>query len=228
MQRFAGLEVGRDAIPDETTILHFRHLLERHQLAEQMFVLVRGQLQDKGVMVREGTITDATIIHAAGSTKNRDRSRDSEMGSTKKGNQWHFGMKAHVGADSRSGLVHSLVTTTASVHDSQVFDDLLHGEEKEVFGDKAYADNARRAEFRQRGVRWRVCAKARRGRELSEREQSWNRSRNRIRARVEFGFGVVKHLWGHRKVRYRGFAKNTTHFFTLFTLSNLYLARRSL
>ena len=228
LQRFAGLELGEDAIPDESTILHFRHLLEQQDLTRKMFELVRRQLQDKGVLVREGTIMDATIIHAPVSTKNRDKARDGEMSSTRKGSQWHFGMKAHVGADSRSGLVHTLVTTTASVHDSQVADDLLHGEEREIYGDRAYSDETRRQDFRDKGVRWRVAIKARRGCELGRQAQSWNQSRNRVRARVEHAFGVVKSLWGYRKVRYRGLFKNTCHLLTLFTLSNLYRARRSL
>ncbi len=228
MQRFAGLELGQNAIPDETTILHFRHLLEKHHLTQQLFDAVRDLLQDKGILVKSGTITDATIIHAPSSTKNRDRARDPEMSSTKKGNTWHFGMKAHVGADSKSGLVHTLETSTASVHDSQKAEALLHGEEKELYGDKAYADETRREQYRSKGVKWRVCLKARRGHPLSELEKSWNRSRNRVRARVEHGFGVVKHQWGYRKVRYRGLYKNTCQLFSLFMLSNLYRARRSL
>lgn len=228
MQRLAGLELGQDAIPDETTILNFRHLLEEHKLTEQMFHLVRRQLQDKGVLVREGTIMDATIIHAPASTKNQEQSRDEEMSSTKKGKQWYFGMKAHVGADSRSGLVHTLVCSTASVHDSQVAPQLLHGEEREVYGDKAYHDQSRRETLHRQGVGWRVTRKAVRGHELSAGMKRWNRSRNRVRARVEFSFGVVKNVWGYRKVRYRGLAKNSCQLFALFTLSNLYMARRSL
>ena len=228
MQRFVGLELGQDAIPDETTILHFRHLLEKHNLTQQLFDAVRKLLQDKGIMVKSGTITDATIIPAPASTKNRDKARDAEMSSTKKGNTWHFGMKAHVGADSKSGLVHTLETSTASLHDSQKAEALLHGEEKELYGDKAYADETRRKTYRSKGVKWRVCLKAKRGRKLSEREERWNKSRNRVRARVEHGFGVVKQLWGYRKVRYRGLYKNTCQLFSLFLLSNLYRARRQL
>jgi IS5 family transposase len=228
MQHFAGLEVGRDAIPDETTILNFRHLLEKHKLTEKMFTAVRVDLQSKGIMVRQGTIMDATTIHAPSSTKNQEKARDAEMSSTKKGNNWHFGMKAHVGADSKSGLAHTLVTTTASVHDSQVADQLLHGEEREVYGDKAYSDEERRQAFTAKGVRWRVCLKASRGQSLTTQEQAWNKSRSRIRSRVEHGFGVIKHLWGYRKVRYKGLTKNRCQLLTLFTLSNLYLARKSL
>ena len=228
MQRFAGLELGQNAIPDETTILNFRHLLEKHDLTRLLFEAVRDLLQDKGILVKSGTITDATIIHASSSTKNRDRSRDCEMSSTKKGSTWYFGMKAHVGACSKSGLVHTLETSTASVHDSQKAELLLHCEEKAIYGDKAYADAGRRKQYRARGVKWRVCLKEKRGQELSEREKSWNQSRNRVRARVEHNFGVIKHLWGYRKVRYRGLDKNRCQLLSLFLLSNLYRARHSL
>ncbi len=226
MQRFAGLELGQNSIADETTLLNFRHLLQKHNLTSQLFEAVNGLLQDKVILLKHGTITDATIIHAPSSTKNRDRARDGEMSSTRKGNTWYFGMKAHVGACSKSGLVHTLETSTASVHDSQIADELLHGEEKERYGDKAYADGGKRREHSQRGVKWRVSIKASRGRELSE--QKWNRSRNRVRSRVEHSFGVVKHLWGYRKVRYRGLYKNQCQLFSLFLLCNLYRARKSL
>ena len=228
MQRFAGVELGQDAIPDETTILHFRHLLEKHNLTQQLFNAVRDLLQEKGILVKSGTITDATIIHASSSTKNRDRKRDAEMSSTKKGNTWHFGMKAHVGACSKSGLVHTLETSTASVHDSKKAEELLHGEEKELYGDKAYANEGRQKHYRARGVKWRVCSKAKRDEALSEQKKIWNKCRNRVRARVEHSFGVVKQQWGYRKVRYRGLYKNTCQLFSLFTLCNLYRARRSL
>ena len=228
MQRFAGLELGQDAIPDETTILHFRHLLERHNLTQQLFNAVRDLLQDKGILVKSGTITDATIIHAPSSTKNRDQARDAEMSSTRKGNTWHFGMKAHVGACSKSGLVHTLETSTASVHDSKKAETLLHGEEKELYGDKAYANEGRQKQCKARGVKWRVCDKAKQDQALTAQQQSWNKSRNRVRARVEHGFGVVKQQWAYRKVRYRGLYKNTCQLFSLFTLCNLYRARRSL
>lgn len=228
MQRFAGLELGRDAVPDETTILKFRHLLEEHNLTARIFSAVNRHLGEKGLAVREGTIMDATIIHASSSTKNRSNERDEEMSSTKKGNQWHFGMKAHIGADSKHGLVHSVICTTASVHDSVVGDELLHGDERAIYGDKAYANNEKRDLHKANGVAWRVNVKAARGRELTERERSWNRSRNHTRALVEHSFNVVKNLWGHRKVRYRGIYKNACQLFALFALSNLYRVRRKL
>jgi IS5 family transposase len=223
MRRFAGIELGQDAVPDETTILNFRHLLEKHSLTEKIFTQVQGDLEKRGYMLRRGTIVDATIIAAPGSTKNQEQERDPEMTSTQKGNQWHFGMKAHVGVDTKNGLVHTVVCTTASVHDSQQRDELLHGDEKEIYGDKAYADGTLREAYRSRGIAWRVNIKATR-----ERDRNWNRSRNRVRAKVEHVFGVVKHLWGHRKVRYRGIDKNACQFFTLFTLANIYLIRKQL
>jgi len=152
MRRFAGIDLGDDAIPDETTVLNFRHLLERHKLTEKIFEQTQHYLSDKGLLVREGTIVDATIIDAPSSTKNRDRSRDAEMRQTKKGNRWYFGMKAHVGTDTRRGLVHRVVVTDASVHDSRVMDELLHGEERAVYGDKAYADEGKKMEYKARGV----------------------------------------------------------------------------
>ena len=227
MRCFAGLELGEDAIPDETTILNFRRLLERHSLQEQIFALIRGQLEAKGLLLKEATIVDATIIAAPSSTKNEKRERDPEMKSTKKGNQWHFGMKVHSGTD-KGGMVHSLAVTDASVHDSQKLDDLLHGEEKAVYGDKAYASAARAAAAKARGVRWRVSKKAARGRVLSEREEAFNKRHNKVRAMVEHPFLVVKRLWGHAKVRYRGLQKNAAQMFLLFSLTNLYRARKEL
>jgi IS5 family transposase len=225
LQRFAGIELGRDAVPDETTILHFRHLLERHGLTEKIFQTVRALLVEKGQILRQGTIVDATIITAASSTKNREKSRDGEMSSTKKGQAWYFGMKAHIGVDSRSGLAHSVVCGTASEHDSQRLDELLHGEEKEIYGDKAYDKEGRKTQSRAEGVKWRVTIKAHRGRPLTNQEETWNKSRNRVRAKVEHLFGVVKNLWGYRKVRYRGLYKNQCQIQTLVALANLYLAR---
>jgi IS5 family transposase len=228
IQRFAGLELGRDAVPDETTILHFRHLLEKHNLTAEIFSVVNQHLANKGLIVRGGTITDATIIHAPSSTKNKKGERDQEMSSTKKGNQWYFGMKAHVGAHSKNGLVHTVICTNAKVHDSKVMEDLLHGEETEIYGDKAYADNAKKAKYSARGIAWRVAIKAPRGQKLSERDKSWNRSRSRKRALVEHAFGVIKNLWGYTKVRYRGIHKNHCQLLALFALSNLYRTRHRL
>jgi len=228
MRRFAGIDLGDDAIPDETTVLNFRHLLERHKLTEKIFEQTQHYLSDKGLLVREGTIVDATIIDAPSSTKNRDRSRDAEMRQTKKGNRWYFGMKAHVGTDTRRGLVHRVVVTDASVHDSRVMDELLHGEERAVYGDKAYADEGKKMEYKARGVEWCINRKAKRGHPMSEEDREWNHTQNRLRAKGEHAFLIVKYLWNYRKVRYKGLAKNAAQVFSLFALANLYLVRKEL
>lgn len=225
MRRFAG--VGLDAIPDETTICKFRHFLERHGLTEVLFERMGQYLSDRGLILREGTIVDATILAAPTSTKNQDRARDPQMGSTKKGTTWHFGLKAHVGSDVQ-GRVHTVVVTSASVHDSQMLDECLHGDEQVLYGDKAYADAQRQQDAQEQGVEWRVLRKAKRGKKLTCADHSFNRKSNRTRARVEHPFGIIKHLWGYRKVRYRGLAKNAAQLFTLFALANVYLARKEL
>lgn len=160
MRRFAGIELGDDRIPDETTILNFRHLLERHGLTEAIFAEVNGHLADKGITLRSGTLVDATIIDAPSSTKNKARARDPEMSSTKKGNAWYFGMKAHVGVDVDSGTVHSLEATTAKVHDSRIWDELLHGDETSVWADKGYVSAERESAFTKGGKVWGVMRKA--------------------------------------------------------------------
>jgi len=228
MRCFAGIELGSDAVPDETTILNFRHLLEAHELTKRIFMEVTAELEEKGLLVKQGTIVDATIIAAPPSTKNQARSRDPEMKHTKKGNQWHFGMKTHVGTDTAVGLVHAMVCTPANVHDSQVFEELLHGQEPQIYGDKAYANQARQNEYESLGVEWCVSRKGTPARPLAQSDKEWNRSQSRVRAKVEHAFGVVKNLWRYRKVRYRGIAKNAAQNFTLFALANLYLVRRQL
>ena len=225
MRRFAG--VALDAIPDETTICKFRHFLERHRLTEILFECTGQYLSERGLILREGTIVDATILAAPTSTKNRDQARDPQMGSTKKGTTWHFGLKAHVGSDPQ-GRVHTVVVTSASVHDSQMMDECLHGDEEVIYGDKAYVDAQRQQEAQAEGIEWRVLRKATRGRKLTCADRSFNRKSNRTRARVEHPFGIIKHLWGYSKVRYRGLAKNAAQLFTLFALANVYLARRAL
>ncbi len=228
MRRFVGIDLGEDAFPDETTILHFRHLLERHQLAPQLFETVRRLLTAKGLLLTSGTIVDATIIHAPSSTKNATGTRDPEMKQTRKGNQWYFGMKAHVGTDVR-GVVHSLATTDAAQADITQLPALLHGEERVLYGDKGYWKAEDRRLCEQAGIRYRVN---RRGTdEHPATTPYWkriNRARSRIRARGEHAFGVLKCLWKYTKVRYRGLAKNTSQLYTLFALANLYLVRRQL
>jgi IS5 family transposase len=228
MRRFAGIDLESDAVPDETTILNFRHLLERHKLTEKIFEKTKQYLSEKGFMLREGTIVDATIINAPSSTKNQAGTRDPEMKQTKKGNQWYFGMKAHVGTDSKWGLAHSIMVTNAAVHDSQVMDDLLHGEEIAVYGDKAYADTGKREAFESQGIEWNIDRKGNTGHPLTQEDRYWNHQQHRTRAKGEHAFLVVKHLWGYRKVRYKGLLKNAAQVFSLFALANLYLVRKDL
>ena len=230
LRRFAGLSVGEDAIPDETTILNFRHLLERHHLASELLDEVNALLKAKGLLLQRGTSVDATLIAASPSTKNRERKRDPEMSSTKKGNQWHFGMKCHIGADSASGLVHTVVGTAAKVADVSVVDALLHGDEAEVFGDKAYTTKKRNLSVSEptKGPIWAFPYKRPKGGELPEWKQDINRRLASLRARVEHPFRVVKRQFGFTKVRYRGLEKNTAHLTTLFALANLYTVRRRL
>jgi IS5 family transposase len=220
MRRFAGIELGDDRIPDETTILNFRHLLERHALTEAIFAEVNAHLADKGITLRSGTLVDATIIDAPSSTKNKAGVRDPEMSSTKKGNDWYFGMKAHVGVDADSGVVHSLETSTAKLHDSRVWDELLHGEEASVWADKGYVSAEREAAFAGPGKVWGVMRKAPKGGPLHPVDAQINRIISMVRAKVEHPFRVIKRQFGHAKTRYRGLAKNRAQ---LFALGNLFL-----
>lgn len=224
MRRFARIELGEDAVPDETTILHFRHLLEQHQLTEQLFALVRGLLETKGLLLKAGTIVDATIITAPTSTKNARAQRDPEMRPTRKGNAWYFGMKVHVGTD-RRGIVHALTTTDAAAADVTQLPVLLHGEERALYGDQAYWNEGDRRAAEAAGIRYRVNRRGHWRQPLSGYWKHVNQTRSRVRARGEHAFHVVKTLWGAAKVRYRGLAKNTARMFTLFALANLYLLR---
>ncbi|MCW3784734.1 IS5 family transposase [Defluviimonas salinarum] len=228
MRRFAGIELGDDRIPDETTILNFRHLLERHGLTEAIFAEVNVHLAHKGISLRSGTLVDATIIDAPSSTKNKAGARDPEMSSTKKGNAWYFGMKAHIGVDAESGAVHSLETSTAKLHDSQVWNELLHGEEDSVWADKGYVSAEREAEFKGPGKVWGVMRKAPKGGQLHPIDAQINQIIAKVRARVEHPFRVIKRQFRYVKTRYRGLAKNRAQLFTLFALGNLFLVRRRL
>src|SRR5215813_2930700 len=227
MRRFARVELGDDAVPDETTILRFRHLLEQHQLTGAMFEAIGGLLDAKGLLLRAGTIVDATIIAAPSSTKNATATRDPEMKQTRKGKSWHFGMKLHIGTDQR-GVVHTVGATNAAVADVTQLPELLHGEEREVFGDQAYWKEADREGFEARGIRYRVNRRAKPKQRLSERWRKINRARSRTRARDGHPFRVIKQLWGFAKVRYRGLAKNLARAQTMFALANLYQMRRQL
>jgi len=229
-REFAGLDAGITRLPDETTILRFRHLLEKHQLAGPMLAMINELLRSKGLMLRAGTVVDATLISAPSSTKNADGERDPEMHQTKKGNQWHFGMKAHIGADADSGLVHTVICTSANVNDVTQGNALLHGDEIEAFGDAGYQGIAKREEAAD--IDWHVAMRPgkRRALDLSRKSNALaneiERLKASIRAKVEHPFRVIKRQFGFTKVRYRGLAKSTAQLTTLFMLSNLWMVRR--
>lgn len=223
MRRFARVELGEDPVPDESTILRFRHLLEQQQLTAQMFVAVRELLESKRLLLKAGTIVDATILAAPSSTKNATGTRDPEMKQTRKGHQWYFGMKVHVGTDTR-GLVHSVTTTDAAQADITQLPALLHGAETTLYGDKAYYKADHKAHWEASGGTYRVN-------KSGTRSAKWDRinaARSRVRARGEHVFRVVKCSWHFTKVRYRGLRKNTTRVLATFALANLYLVRHQL
>lgn len=228
LREFAGIDLGHEPVPDETTICKFRHLLERHNLGAELFGLINEYLQENGLAVNRGTIVDASIIQAPSSTKNRDKQRDPEMGATKKGNQWYFGMKAHIGVDSRSKLIHSVVATAANVADVMVLEDLLHGEETRVWGDSAYTGQKATLAEVAPGAKDFTNAKSYRYRKLTEAERVSNRTKSRVRAKVEHQFGIIKRQFGYTKVRYRGLEKNAQRLFVACALSNLVMAKKQL
>ncbi len=228
MRRFAKVELAEDKIPDESTILRFRHLLEKHLLTEAIFEEVKELLAERRLFLQSGTIVDATIIAAPSSTKNATKRRDPEMKQTRKGGSWHFGMKLHIGTD-RRGIVHSVTGTHAAASDIGQLRELLHGEESVVWGDQAYWKEADRVAFEEAGIRYRMNRRAPGGnKNLSERWRKINRARSRTRACCEHPFRVVKHLWGFEKTRYRGIAKNLARAQTMFALANLYAVRHRL
>ena len=230
---FVGIDLNREAAPDATTLLKFRRLLESHNLTQRIFAAINAHLALKGLLLKEGTVVDATIIAAPSSTKNQSGERDPEMHQTKKGNQWHFGMKAHIGVDADSGITHTLVTTPANVADVTQAHGLLHGEETTAFGDAGYQGVTKREENQDTSVTWHVALRpgkrralpdTPRGRLLDQIEQA----KASIRAKVEHPFHVVKNLFAHRKARYRGLVKNTAQLFTLFAMANLMIAKKRL
>ena len=230
LRHFARLSL-LDAIPDETTLLNFRHLLERHGLAAKMLVAVNADLSRRGLLLRQGTMVDATIIHAPSSTKNSSGTRDPEMHQTKKGNQWFFGLKAHIGVDRDSGLVHTVVTTAANVSDVTQTHALLHGKEKTVFADAGYTGADKRVELKGKRIDWHIAERRHKVKALPEGELKdvtlWlEHLRAKVRARVEHPFRVIKQQFGFQKTRYRGLVKNGAQLNTLFALSNLWMARR--
>lgn len=228
MRLFVGIDLGKEPVPDETTICKFRHLMERHNLGDELFRLVNVYLEENGLKVSRGTIVDASIINAPSSTKNKDNQRDPEMKQTRKGNQWYFGMKAHIGVDSKTKLIHSVVVTPANVHDSQVLEDLLHGDETRLWGDSAYAGLKGVLKERAPNAKDFTQRKAYRNRPLTDQERLSNRFKSKIRSRVEHVFGVLKCQFGYKKVRYKGLDKNAHAVFTKCALANIVLAKRHL
>ena len=235
-REFAGLDMGEDRLPDESTILRFRHLLEAHNLSLQILATVNATLMAKGLLLKQGTVVDATLIAAPSSTKNQDGERDPEMHQTKKGNQWHFGMKAHAGVDADSGLVHSVATTAANAHDVTQAHALLHGEETDVFADSGYRGVEKREEIQAQhpDVNWHIAMMPGKRKMLDKETpmgavlEKLEQAKASIRAKVEHPFRVIKRQFGFVKVKYRGLAKNTANLVTLFALSNLWMVRKRL
>ena len=233
-REFAGLDMGEDHLPDESTILRFRHLLERHQLSLQLLATVNATLTAKGLLLKSGTVVDATLIAAPSSTKNSSGERDPEMHQTKKGNQWHFGMKAHIGVDADSGLVHTVIGTAANVNDVTQAGALVHGQESDVFADAGYQGVSKREETQHVEANWHVAMRPGKRKALDKATpmgavlDKLEHVKASIRAKVEYPFRVIKRQFGHAKVRYRGLAKNTAQLHTLFALSNLWMVRRPL
>ena len=232
-RRFAGLE-GAARMPDETTILRFRHLLEKHELAPRIMAVINAGLAQRGLMLKAGTVVDATIIAAPSSTKNKRGERDPEMHQTKKGNQWHFGMKAHIGVDAESGLVHTVIGTAANVNDVTQATQLLHGQEQDVFADAGYQGVDKREEAQAVAVNWHIAMRPGKRAALDLRSalaakiEQVEKIKASIRAKVEHPFRLIKQQFGHAKVRYRGLAKNTARLQMMFALGNLWMVRKTI
>jgi IS5 family transposase len=232
LRGFAGLDLAAATVPDATTVMNFRHWLEQHDLTKVLFDEVGATLEERGLLMRQGTIVDATIIAAPPSTKNKEKARDPEMHQTKKGNQWHFGMKAHIGVDVASGVVHTLTGTAANEADINQTAALLHGREEAVFADAGYTGAEKRPELSERDISWNIAIK--RGivkalpKGLREVAEPIERALAQVRAWVEHPFHIIKNLFRHRKLRYRGLAKNTAQLHTLFALANLVIVKKTL
>ena len=227
LRRFAGIDLGNAPAPDETTILNFRHLLEKHELCGQMLDTVNHYLESKGIRITTGTIVDATIIHAPSSTKNEKKERDPAMHQTRKGNQWYFGMKAHIGVDSKEGIVHSLCSTAASVSDVHMLPDLLHGAERKVWGDGGYQGQTDKIREAAPDAQDMTCRRVKNSKgEVNEEEKRKNRTKSRVRAKVEWPFRILKRIFGLVKVRYRGLKKNHEWLCAAFASANIYQHRK--
>jgi len=242
-RRFLNIDLVEN-VPDETTICRFRHFLEEHRLQEKFFRKTVGILEEKGLILRRGTIVDATIVQASGSTKNKAKKRDPEMSSTKKNNNYHFGMKEHIGVDIQSGLIHTIEATTAKVADIQKLEDCLHGYEEVISGDKAYGTKERKQQMRKEGKTYLIIDKKNKRRkpenisetewekikkiptQLSTKQKKRNKKISSVRSKVEHPFGIIKNLWKHRRVRYKGLLKNALQWNTLAMLSNFYRLRK--
>src|SRR5271170_88379 len=228
LRRFAGVDLGRAPVPDESTILGFRHLLEKHELGGAMLNAVNQYLESQGIRITTGTIVDATIIHAPSSTKNRSGERDPEMHQTRKGKQWYFGLKAHIGVDSKEGTVHSVCTSAASVADKHMLPDLLHGEERKVWGDGGYqgqTDSIHQAAPHAQDM---TCRRTKFKNYVDQEARRKNTTKSKVRAKVEHVFRILKRVFGFDKTRYRGIAKNHNRLCANFALVNLYLHRKRL
>jgi IS5 family transposase len=228
MRTFVGVDLGVESAPDATTLLKFRHLLERHELTRKIFEEVGALLREKQLLMREGTMIDATIINAPSSTKNAGKARDPDMHQTKKGNQWYFGMKAHIGVDSRTKIIHAVVATPANVADSQVLSDLLHGEETRVWGDQAYRGQAAVIKKYAPKAKDFTNRRYRHSGVVDEVVGAKNRTKSKVRAKVEHAIGIIKRVFGFAKVRYRGLDKNAHRLFVTCALANLFMARHHL
>lgn len=231
-RQFAGLDLGSRGVPDESTLLRFRHLLEEHKLAAKMLLVINTTLAAQGLMLKTGSVVDATLIDAPSSTKNKDGKRDPEMHQVKKGNQWHFGMKAHIAVDADSGLVHTVIGTAANVHDITQATELLHGAETTVWADAGYRGIEKRPEAKDIPVNWKVAMMPGKRKCLDRKNpigallDTVEQTKASIRAKVEHPFRVIKCQFGFTKVRYRGLMKNSAQLTTLFALSNLWMARK--
>lgn len=236
LRDFCGVNLAQEAVPDATTLLGFRHLLENNQLPQALLRAVNALLVERGLLLNQGTLIDATLIAAPSSTKNQKRARDPEMHSTKKGNQWHFGMKAHIGADAESGLVHTVVSTAANVADITQTANLLHGKETTVGADAGYVGAPKREEVQQKikdnkqQIEWHIAQRRKPIKAMAEGWQkqlalAWETLKAKARAIVEHPFHIVKNIFKHKKARYKGLVKNHAHLTTLFALSNLYMVR---
>jgi transposase, IS5 family len=228
LRQFAGIDLGREPVPDETTVCKFRHLLERHDLGQAIFARVGQVLQSRGFKLNAGTIVDATLISAPQSTKNASGQRDPEMGPTRKGKKWYYGMKAHIGVDHHSKLIHHVVATAGNVADGTMIGRLLHGRERHVWGDKAYAYRGREIRQAAPHASDQTLFKAQAKYPLNPMQEHLNELRSRVRSRVEHVFSIIKCVFGFDKLRYRGLAKNANHLFTTAALANLFIVRRKL